>query len=274
MQNLIKLSVTSLVLTLSSFGANAAHSIYNPMAPRSISVEATNKDYSYGLSVLPGNSIDSVDPFFRYVGWVPNYYVFDRYILRPLAHGYAKLPDGVQSSVGNFFSNLDEINNIPNNLLIGEPESSCISLGRFTINSTAGILGFFDVASKLGLQSRPMSMDTVLGKAGVDQGMYMMIPIAGPYTERSLHATLIDNWPYYLWSNIWIDAALWAVEGVHNRAQLVSQEALVDNSVDPYAQTRQIFLMYAQGKVDPDATLKDNSVDEDVDSFLDEIDEQ
>lgn len=253
--------------------ALASHSTYNPMAPRQISVTASTADYSYGYSILPGNSIDTLEPFNRYVGWAVNYYAFDRYLLRPIAHGYAKLPDFMQTGVGNFFGNLSDGNSIVTNLLVGDPKASGTSLGRFGLNTTIGILGLFDVAGAMGIAPARMGSSTVMGRAGVDQGAYLMIPFTGPTTERELHGDAADNWYYCLIDPFFVKAALTALKGIHARAQVIDQESLVDDSIDPYAQIRQIYLMYSEGKVDPDAAMRtdteENAVDE---SFLEEID--
>ena len=73
---------TLAVTALFSFAqtVNAAHSTYSPMAPRQLSVKASHADYSYGLSILPGNSIDSIEVLNRNVFWRGNYLVFDRYL--------------------------------------------------------------------------------------------------------------------------------------------------------------------------------------------------
>ena len=89
---------TLAVTALFSFAqtVNAAHSTYSPMAPRQLSVKASHAYYSYGLSILPGNSIDSIEVLNRNVFWRGNYLVFDRYLLRPVAHAYAKLPNFIK----------------------------------------------------------------------------------------------------------------------------------------------------------------------------------
>lgn len=203
--------------------ASASHSNYSPMAPRQISVKASHADYSYGLSVLPGNSVDSIEYINKNAFWKLNYVVLDRYLLRPVAHGYSKLPDFAKSSVHNFFSNLSDLNNTVNNVLVGEPVSSAVSLGRFTINSTVGLLGLIDVAKHMELEQKSMSMNTVMGKAGVDQGAYIMVPAYGPTTERSIHASAVDNWPYYLVTP-WTSIACTVINGIDARASLIPQE--------------------------------------------------
>lgn len=248
--------------------AHAAHSSYSPMAPRQISMEASSKDYSYGLTLLPGNSIDSIEPLGRNVAWFINYNVLDRYMLRPLAHGYSYLPQPVQDGFGNFFFNLSEINNTLNNVLIGEFADGGISFARLLINSTIGLLGFIDVASYMGIERHRMAMGTALGRMGADQGAYVLL--LGPNTMRNLHGSTIDNMPRYLWLNGFVSLGLSALETVHDRAQLIGQEEMVDNAIDPYAQVRQIYLMFHEGKVNPDkAVSTEQTVDE---SYMDEID--
>lgn len=251
--------------------AFAQHGSVNPMAPRQLSRAAYMQEYSYGYSILPGSAVDTLETPNRVVGWTLNYDVFDRYILRPVAHAYAAMPQPVQTGIGNFNYNLTEVNNVVNNLLIGEPGASAVSLGRFVINSTIGILGFIDVASMMGMDKQTMEMQTVLGKGGMEQGPYLMVPIYGPTTGREVQGDMIDEIPWF-WLPWYINVGLWAIDGVHNRAQLLDQEGVVDNALDPYGQTRDIFLMYSEGKVNPDAAAaapEEETLDE---AFLDEID--
>lgn len=250
--------------------AQAARSTYNPMTPRQLKEEAALRDYTYGYSILSGNAIDTLEVPNRVVGWTLNYEIFDRYLLRPVAHGYAALPQPVQLGVGNFFSNVSEVNNIVNNLLLGQVSDSGVSLGRFVVNTTMGFLGFIDVASQMGLHNKNMEMDTVLGRVGMESGPYLMVPVYGPTTAREAHGDAIDNWPYYLFP-WYISVGSWAIKGIHNRAQFIDQEGVVDNAIDPYGQTRDFYLMHSQGKVDPESAMQDNTQEVD-DSFLDEID--
>lgn len=267
-------SMLCAALMLSTVGlthkAEAAHGAYNPMMPRQLSEKAASADYTYGYSVLSGHAIDTLEGPNRYM-WYLNYDILDKYILRPVSHGYAYLPQGVQNSVGNFFNNLDDINNVPNNLLVGEFAASGTSLVRLAINSTIGILGFFDVASYIGIKHTPMNMATVLGKGKVEQGPFMMIPAYGPTTARDLHGDIIDGLPWYAVS--WpITTAKFIIRGIHDRAQLIDQEPVLDNSIDPYIFTRDAYLMYDENKVNPIQEGEVTDTDDFDDEFLDEID--
>ncbi len=250
--------------------AVASHGSYNPMMPRQLSESAAQADYSYDYSILAGNAIDTLEPGNRAM-WYLNYDIFDHYILRPVAHGYALLPRGVQDSVGHFLSNIDEVNNIPNNLLVGDVDGSVRATGRLLINTTIGILGFFDVASAIGIEPAVMPMDVVLGKADVEQGPFIMVPAYGPTTARDLHGAVIDGLPFYAVS--WpVTIAHWALSGVHTRAQLVPQEAVVDNALDPYIQTRDVFLMYDENAINPVQEGEVSAEDDFDEALLDEID--
>lgn len=254
--------------------SHAQHASLNPMAPRQIYKELSNADYSYGYTILPGNSIDGIEPFNRYVGWSINYYAVDRYFLRPLAHGYSHLPAFVQDGVDNFFSNVSDVNATVNNLFLGQFADSGTSFARFLINSTIGLLGLFDPATHLGIKQHSMSFDTVMGRYGADQGEYLMIPFYGPGTERSVEGSTVDSWYYYLIGEPFVTVACYLIKGINTRAKFISQEKFVDDAVDPYATMRQLYLSYEQGLVDPNAQMKDNGKqDQQVDdSYLDEID--
>lgn len=266
----LTLSVALTAALGAATSAQAAHGSYNPMMPRQLSATSAQADYSYGFSILAGNAIDTLEPANRAM-WYLNYDLFDRYLLRPIAHGYAALPRGFQDSIGHFLSNIDEVNNIPNNMLVGDSMGSVRSLGRLVINSTIGILGFFDVATQLGVNHTPMPMEAVLGKAGVDQGPFIMVPAYGPTTARDIHGATIDGLPFFAIS--WpVTIAHWAVRGIHNRAQLVPQEGMVDNALDPYIQTRDVFLMYDENAINPVEEGEVEAEDNFDDALLDEID--
>ncbi|MCR5085726.1 MAG: VacJ family lipoprotein [Succinivibrionaceae bacterium] len=252
--------------------AMAAHGSLNPMAPRQVSEAAYNKDYSYGYSILASRTVDPLDPLNRYVGWNLNYNILDRFLLRPVAHGYAHLPSPIRTGVGNFLSNLDEITNTANNLLIFEPAASGVSAARFVINSTIGLLGIFDVATMMGLEARPMRMKTVLGRWGADGGAYLMIPLLGPSSERDLHGSLIDTWDKRLLYPTWFNVGTLVLSGIHNRAELIPQEEMIDGAIDPYVQMRDAYLQYTEGKIDPNASTRVDQEEGISAEFLDEVD--
>ena len=112
----------------------------------------------------------------------------DRWILKPVAKGYNYVvPNIVQVGVSNIFYNSRATPRFLNNVFQGKFKGAGIEVGRFLINTTAGIGGFFDVAQHYFKLTTPEE-DTgqTLGFYGVPPGPYLMVPILGPYTVRDL----------------------------------------------------------------------------------------
>jgi phospholipid-binding lipoprotein MlaA len=96
----------------------------------------------------------------------------------------ATLPDGVRAAVGNFFTNLREPLTIVASALNADFANAGTSAGRFAINTTAGIVGLFDVATPMGWVSRPQDFGTTLCKYRLPTGPYIVLPFIGPSTLR------------------------------------------------------------------------------------------
>ncbi len=92
---------------------------------------------------------------------------FDRYVFLPVLSGYQfVMPDIAQEGVSNFFDNLGELRNFYNNLLQGELTDTAVTVGRFAVNTTVGILGLWDPASHIGMTERREDFGQTLGKCG------------------------------------------------------------------------------------------------------------
>lgn len=247
-------------------------------APAQTDILATHisADYPSG----PGGSTDSFPTFNRAMWWV-NYDILDKNVFRPVVHGYVEwVPAPFRTGVSNFVANLDEPNNTVNNLLLGEFKHSGASLARFSLNSTVGLLGLFDIATDMGIERREMSMSTVLGRAKMTQGPYFMIPVAGPMTLRGGIGQVVDNlyWPYsYMTAPVTM--AKFALSGLDARSKVIDQEAIIDNALDPYITTRDFYLQYQEAKVQGKKAAKmgsksDAETDAEVEKYLDEIDSE
>ena len=104
-------------------------------------------------------------------------------VVRPIAVGYDKImPDPFQRGVGNFFRNLDAPVTYVNQVLQGKFKQSARHLGRFLINSTVGLLGFFDVATKIGMPFYNEDLGQTLATWGYEDSRYLMLPFFGPST--------------------------------------------------------------------------------------------
>jgi phospholipid-binding lipoprotein MlaA len=118
---------------------------------------------------------------------------FDRYVFLPAVSAYEFVtPNVVQKGIHNFFDNIDEITNLANNLLQGKLAASGVTVGRFVINSTVGILGLWDPATKMGLNRRPEDFGQTLGHWGVGAGPYLVLPVLGPSTLRDTGGLTFD----------------------------------------------------------------------------------
>jgi phospholipid-binding lipoprotein MlaA len=117
---------------------------------------------------------------------------FDEAIFLPAADTYRRAPRPIRAGVHNFFGNLTEIDSIINYTLQWRLKYGLRSLERFAINTTIGIGGLFDVATKLKLPGTPTGFATTLAKWGMHPGPYLVIPLLGPSTLRDGVGYLAD----------------------------------------------------------------------------------
>ncbi len=117
---------------------------------------------------------------------------FDEAIFLPAANAYRRTPRLLQSGVHNFFANLAEIDSVINYTLQWRLKYGLRSLERLAINSTVGIGGLIDIATKLKLPGDPTGFATTLAKWGMHPGPYLVIPLLGPSTLRDGVGFLAD----------------------------------------------------------------------------------
>jgi phospholipid-binding lipoprotein MlaA len=109
---------------------------------------------------------------------------FDEAVFLPVSNGYRRLPPPIRSGVHNFFGNLSEVDSTINFALQARLGYGVRSLGRFLINSTIGIGGLLDVATRMNLSAAPTGFGTTLSKWGMHPGPYLVLPFLGPSTLR------------------------------------------------------------------------------------------
>jgi len=117
---------------------------------------------------------------------------FDEAVFFPVANGYRRLPSPLRTGVHDFFGNLALIDSIINYTLQGRFGRGGRALGRFVINSTLGIAGLFDVASRFHIDERQTGFGATLAQWGMHPGPYLVIPILGPSTLREAFGLLGD----------------------------------------------------------------------------------
>lgn len=170
----------------------------------------------------------------------------DRIVLRPVARGYAKVtPAPVQEGVGNFFTNLGYPVDIVNLLLQGKPADSAKATGRFVLNSTVGLLGIFDVASRAGIPQYDEDFGQTFGVWGWEQSRYFVVPFFGGTTIRDALGYVPDAYTNVGWKQIEDEElfySLVALDLVHLRSTVISQEKTIQEAFDKYKLFRDSYL--------------------------------
>ncbi|MCL4792784.1 MAG: VacJ family lipoprotein [Gammaproteobacteria bacterium] len=212
---------------------------------------------------------DPIEPFNRAMYKVND--IGDRYLLRPVAVGYERgLPPQMRGGIRNFFSNIRYPITIVNDFLQGKFRDGGRDTGRFILNTTVGLFGFFDPATRIGLQENDEDFGQTLGKWGVGEGPYLVLPVFGPYTLRSLAGNLADSPLTPLIditdSDVDIAWALWGVYQVDKRSRLLEADQQVFEAYDPYLFVRDAYLQNRRYR------MYDGNVPED-DSYLDDMDD-
>jgi len=118
----------------------------------------------------------------------------DRFLLRPVAQGYDLVtPTVVKHMIGNGFDHLDSVSHLANHILQADVDGTMETLGRFTINTVFGAGGLLDPATEFGLSKQDTDFGITLGKNGVAEGPYLMLPVLGPSTLRDLGGFVVDQ---------------------------------------------------------------------------------
>jgi phospholipid-binding lipoprotein MlaA len=202
----------------------------------------------------------------------------DNAVLRPVAVAYREhMPDGVRTGVNNFLENLAYPTTIVNNLLQLKIKDTLSDIGRFALNSTIGIGGLFDPATRFGIPKNDEDFGQTLGRWGVPAGPYLVLPFFGPSTMRDGPAIYVD-WQTDLRVGDQVDPAVeWTLIGVslvNRRAQYLEFDETWQGTYDPYAFIRDAWLQRREYRVrdgnvpdvDPLEGLEDPEAMEDAES--------
>ena len=197
----------------------------------------------------------------------------DKVLLRPIAKGYEFiLPQFVRTGIGNFSSNLRTPLTGMNNALQGKGSAAANDLGRFLLNSSVGVLGLFDVATKAGLETNNEDFGQTLAVWGVPDGPYITVPFFGPSTLRDAIVTPLNIAadPLMYWDNTSARDKVNVVRIIDARQRLFAAEALIKDSPDRYVTLRESFLQRRQYLIyDGDPPVDDDFYD-DFDDFIDD----
>lgn len=196
--------------------------------------------------------------------------VTDKAIFKPVATAYkAVAPAPVRTGVNNFFSNLGMLTTTLNDLLQFKFAYAFTDAGRFVINSTFGLAGFIDLASKDKIEKRKEDFGQTLGYWGVGSGAYLVLPFLGPSSLRDATGLIVDSAtsdPITYTRNIGeirLNNQLRAAQFIDKRTELLVVNDLIDEaSLDPYAFMRDAYLQKRVNQVHdglaPNEPLKDD----------------
>ena len=159
-----------------------------------------------GCSTMSTSKNDPLEPMNRAIFGFNE--IVDDNILKPVAKTYKYItPDPIETGVSNFFSNVGEVSTIANDVLQLKFGQAAYDLARFSINTTIGILGIFDVASSMGFQKNKEDFGQTLGYWGIPQGPYLVIPFFGPSSIRDA-------------PGLYADMQISPIEQLHNKEEL------------------------------------------------------
>ena len=211
--------------------------------------------YFLWIGMLSGcaTSLEQRDPYEKF-----NRHVFrfnqdvDQILLKPVAETYKTfVPVPLNKGITNFFSNVNEIVVVANDLLQLKFEQAFSDAGRFFVNTTIGVLGLFDVADKTGLPKHDEDFGQTLGYWGFDPGPYLVLPFFGPSSMRDVLGrgldTFLDPRVYYanserkdvqdfvIFTNV--------LRATDIRADLLGVEEILDTAaLDSYTYIRDAYL--------------------------------
>ena len=198
----------------------------------------------------------------------------DDYVMKPVATGYKTItPQIVDQGVTNFFSNVDDIAVIANDLLQFKLLQTGMDTGRFLVNTAAGLGGLVDVASHLDLPKHNEDLDQTLGVWGIPSGPYVVLPLIGPSTPRGVVGLAGDTMsnPINWITPVAIPYGTGTLKTIDLRADRLADSKIVDQaSVDRYEFIRNAYFQDRDYKVhdgNPPPDAEDLQMEKEMDEL-------
>lgn len=192
-------------------------------------------------------TIEVADPEDPFESYNRSMYAFndnlDTYAIKPVAEGYKAItPDIVDTGISNFFSNIDDIVVVINDLFQFKFHQALSDTSRIVFNTVLGLGGLIDVASEFGLPKHNEDFGQTLGYWGVGSGPYLVLPLIGPSNIRDTGGFSVDTLAFDPLANIPDKTERYGAIGlkyIDIRADLLSATNVIDETaVDRYAFTR------------------------------------
>ena len=187
----------------------------------------------------------------------------DETTLKPASKIYGNvIPRPVRLGAANFYENLQEPKRFVNHLGQTEFIKATTDVSRFVINSSVGLFGIFDVASRISLFSDDTEFDETFAYWGLPVGPYLELPFIGPSSIRGSMSMLVDYTlnPMSLLSGPAEGASLitfGALDILNKRHEFGTMvDTILHNSLDSYYSARSTYL---QTRInEPPEPMEDN----------------
>lgn len=171
----------------------------------------------------------------------------DRFLIKPVATVWdALLPYAARRSLGNAFDNLLVVRRLVNNLLQLKLDGAGREVARFTINSTLGVAGLFDVAKDgLGIKPSDEDLGQTLGVYGAGPGPYLILPLLPPMTIRDGLGMAVDGAmnPLNYFIPVGATLGIYGTNAVNDRSLYLDQfERVEETTIDLYGAVRNAYL--------------------------------
>ena len=196
-------------------------------------------------SVLASNAMaQTLDPWRVSNERIFNFNDFiDEIVVKPVARTYSLfVPRFGRQFIGNFFSNIDDINVFVNDLLQLKFDAAVSDSGRFLINSSIGLFGFFDVATGFELRKNEEDFGQTLAHWGVGTGPYVVLPVFGASNVRDSFGLVLDTLfnPVQYQNEESLRITFWLLEELDARARVLALDELIVG--DEYLFIREAYI--------------------------------
>lgn len=191
-----------------------------------------------------------------------NYDLVDHYGMKPAATAWSRiLTPPVTESLANAFDNVDMPKRFVNNVLQGRFVGAGREMTRFVVNSTVGLAGMFDVATKLGLEKSYADFGQTLGTYDIGPGPYLMVPFMQPLTVRDAIGFGADSFldPLSYFAPFVANVSRAAAKRVNERANSLDRyQDIEETSLDLYAAVRNGYLQRREHSIRQALCERDN----------------
>jgi phospholipid-binding lipoprotein MlaA len=182
----------------------------------------------------------------------------DTVIMRPAAQAYRYLiPAPVRGGIHNVLSNLGTPVQLGNDILEGKPRRAGDTTMRFLINTTAGVLGIFDVAQGWGYPDHDSDFGMTMALWGLPEGPFLFLPVFGPSDPRDAVGLGVNaamdpfTWVGQGTAVRALDWSRIAMNGLDQRERHLDDiDSIKKTALDPYATFRSLYRQHRRAQIE------------------------